>query len=83
MRIRQVARVPRLMSEGEKERGLRGKTVRCRQEERGERVDREEKWDMGGETSETEEGRGEESRGEQRRGEERRAPLQGADPAPL
>ena len=73
------------MSEGEKERGLRGKTVRCRQEERGGRVDREEKGDMGGETSEMEqeeerraeerggvEGRGGERRVERRRGEESR-----------
>ena len=63
------------MSEGEKERGWRGKTVRCRQEERGERVDREEKGDMGGETSEMEQE--EERRAEERRAEERRAEERG------
>ena len=54
--------------------------MRCRQEERGERVSGEEKGEMGGETSEMEERRGEESRGEgrsrgERRGEEKRVEM--------
>ena len=50
--------------------------MRCRQEERGERVGREEKWEMGGETSSMEERRGEEreveGRAEERRDAKRR-----------
>ena len=54
--------------------------MRCRQEERGERVGGEKKSEMGGETSEMEERREEESRGEgrsrgERRGEERRVEM--------
>ena len=45
--------------------------MRCRQEERGERVGREKKGEMGGETSGMEERRGEESSGEGSRGERR------------
>ena len=46
--------------------------MRCRQEDRGDRVGREEKEEMGGETSEVEERRGEERRGEGRSRVERR-----------
>ena len=46
--------------------------MRCRQEDRGDRVGREEKEEMGGETSEMEERRGEERRGEGRSRVERR-----------
>ena len=51
--------------------------MRCRQEDRGDTVGRQEKVEMGGETSEMEARRGEESRGEgrsrgERRGEESR-----------
>ena len=45
--------------------------MRCRQEERGERVGREEKGEMGGETSGMEERRGEERGVEGRGGESR------------